>query len=122
MTQEQEHDPLDLAGQARTAATSAEEERLAREKEQNDLRWVMSTKQGRRFMWRLLGEAGVYRLSFNTNNAVMAFNEGARNIGLSLVTSIVEACPDRYAEMRNEQKEAKEKHANRTADRRNNPN
>lgn len=121
MTQ-QEHNPLDLAGQERTAATRAEEERLAREKEQNDLRWVMSSKQGRRFMYRLLSEAGLYRLSFNLDNTdplATAFNEGQRNIGLTRLSEITEACPDRYTEMLAEQKEAKDKYANRSADRRN---
>lgn len=114
-----EHDPLDLIGQERTAAAIAEEERLAKEKEQNDLRWVMSTKQGRRFVYRLLSRAGVFQSSFNTNNAVMAFNEGNRNAGLQLLTDIMEACPERYTEMLTEQKEAKERDGHRTADRRN---
>jgi len=114
-----EHDPLDLAGQERTAATKAEEERLLREKELNDLRWVMSTKQGRRFMWRLLSGAGLYRPSFNTDPVVMAFNEGTRNGGLVQLNDIMEACPDRYTEMLTEQKEAKEKDGHRNADRRN---
>lgn len=113
------HDPLDLADQARTAATSAEEERQRQEREQNDLRWVMSSKQGRRFIWRRLSRAGVFQPSFNTNNAVMAFNEGNRNAGLEMLNEIMEACPERYTEMLNEQKDAKERHDNRNADRRN---
>lgn len=115
----QEHEPLDLNAQERASAKAAEEERLAKEKEQNDLRWVMSNKQGRRFMWRLLSEAGVFRLSFNTNNATMAFNEGYRSAGLKQLNEIMEACPERYTDMLNEQKETEDKHANRNADRRN---
>lgn len=115
----QEHDPLDLAGQERTAARSAEEERLAREKEVSDLRWVMSNKQGRRFMWRLLGRAGIYQSSFSSDSAVMAFNEGNRNAGLQQLNDIMEVCPERYAEMMNEQKELNDATRNRTADRRN---
>ncbi len=79
----------------------------------------MSNKQGRRFMWRLLSRAGVYQSSFNTNNAVMAFNEGNRNAGLQQLNEIMEACPERYTEMLAEQKEAKEKDGHRNADRRN---
>lgn len=118
MTQ-QDHDPLDLAGQERTAARSAEEERLQQEREQSDLRFVMSNKQGRRFMWRLLSRAGVYQSSFNTNNAVMAFNEGNRNAGLQQLNEIMETCPERYTEMLAEQKEAKDATRNRSADTRN---
>lgn len=114
-----EHDPLDLIGQERTAATSAEEERLAREKEQNDLRWVMGTKQGRRFIHRQLSESGIWRTSFDPDVAVMAFNEGGRNKGLTLLAELTETCPDRYTEMLDEHKDTKDKHANRNADRRN---
>lgn len=116
---QQEHDPLDLTGQERTAAKTAEEERLQREREQNDLRWVMGSKQGRRFMHRRLEQAGVWKSSFNTNNAVMAFNEGYRNAGLELLSEIMEACPERYTEMLTEQKEAKDATRNRSADTRN---
>jgi hypothetical protein len=114
-----EHDPFDLSGQERTAATSAPEERQLREKEQSDLRWVLSTKQGRRFMWRLLGSAGVFHSSFSTNNASMAFNEGKRNQGLELLNEIIEHCPDKYTTMLAEQKDTRDKDGNRDADRRN---
>lgn len=117
---EQGHDPVDLIGQERTAARNATEERLAKEKEQNDLRYVMGSKQGRRLVYRLLSGAGLYRLSFAADPLVTAFNEGARNVGLGWMSEIMEACPERYTEMLDEQKEAKERHDNRIADRRNN--
>lgn len=113
------HNPLDLEDQARTTAESVEEERLLREKELSDLCWVMSSKQGRRFMWRLLSGAGLYRSSFSTEAAVMAFNEGQRNAGLQQLNDVMEACPERYLEMLTEHKAEKEKHDNRIADSRN---
>lgn len=116
----QEHDPLDLVDQERTAAAKAEEERLQRERDANDLRHVMSSKQGRRLVYRLLSGMGLYRLSFNADNPQLtAFNEGARNQGIALLGEIMEACPDRYTEMLTEQKEAKERNDNRNADPRN---
>ena len=54
----------------------------ARRVEIEDIQWLMANKQGRRVMWRLLGEAGVYRTSFNNSGSVTAFNEGKRQIGL----------------------------------------
>ena len=114
---EAEHDPFDLVGQERAKANIAEEERLQREKDQGDLRHVMGSKEGRRFMWRQLSEAGVYRSSFDSNPVLMAFNEGNRNRGLLLLNDIMEACPTRYSEMLREQKEARERHEQRTADR-----
>lgn len=118
MTQH-DHDPSDIAGQERTAARSAEEERLQREREQNDLRYVMSNKQGRRFMWRLLSRAGVYQSSFNVDPHVTAFNEGSRNAGLQQLNEIMETCPERYTEMLAEQKDARDATRNRSADTRN---
>lgn len=114
-----EHDPLDIHGQERDSAKAAEKERLLRERELSDLCSVMGRKEGRRFIWRQLSEAGVYRLSFDTDAAQMAFNEGSRNRGLVLIAELMEACPDRYSEMLKEQKELKEKDEQRTADRRN---
>lgn len=114
-----EHDPLDIPAQERTFAEQAKEERLAKEKEESDLRFVMSSKQGRRFIHRQLSRAGIWLSSFNTNNAVMAFNEGRRNAGLALLNEIMETCPERYAEMLDEQKDVKERDGHRNADRRN---
>lgn len=116
-----EHDPLDLAGQERTAAEYAEEERRQREREISDLCKVMGSKEGRRFMWRLLSDAGVYRSSFDSDVAMMAFNEGNRNIGLKLLNDTMTACPQHYARMLDEQREEKERHEQRNADRRNKP-
>lgn len=113
-----EHDPLDFVEQERATAEHAEEERLQRQEEISDLCKVMSSKEGRRFMWRHLSDAGVYRLSFNTDPAVMAFNEGNRNAGLKNLNDMMSACPQKYALMLDEQKALKEKHEQRIAARR----
>lgn len=114
-----EHNPFDLSEQERATAQTADEERLSREREKSDLCWLMGNKQGRRFMWRLLGAAGVFHSSFSTNNAAMAFNEGKRNIGLQQLNDIMEHCPGHYNTMLSEQKDMREKDVNRAADPRN---
>lgn len=114
-----EHDPLDFAGQERAAADNAEEERRRRQEEISDLCKVMGSKEGRRFMWRLLSDAGVFRSTFDPNAGQMSFNEGYRNAGLKQMTDILEACPQQYALMLDEQRKAKERDEQRNADRRN---
>lgn len=114
-----EHDPQNFEEQERSTADDAAKERLARERDKSDLCWVMGTKQGRRFMWRFLSRAGLFTSSFNTNNAVMAFNEGNRNAGLQQLTDIMAACPEKYTLMMHESREEKEKNEHRAADRRN---
>jgi len=65
----------------------------------SDLLAVMSTAQGRRFIWRLLSESGVYRTSFSCDIALMSFNEGKRNIGLELLSELVSNCHSSYLKM-----------------------
>lgn len=68
-----------------------------------DLRWVMSSPRGRRFVWWLLSLAGVRRLSFNNSGSVTAFNEGQRNVGLAVEGQVVEHCHGSYLTMLTEQ-------------------
>jgi hypothetical protein len=82
----------------------ADRARFESELEIGDLKWLMSNKRGRRFVFRLLERAGVWRLSFNTNALTMAFSEGTRNEGLRLLAQITEHCLDRHAEMLKEQR------------------
>lgn len=92
-------DPITEALEERNAQAS-----LRESLEVQDLKRVMSNKAGRRFVYRQLEIAGVWRGSFNTNALSMAFNEGARNQGLRLLAEITEHCFDRYTEMMQESK------------------
>jgi len=98
------YDPLDLRGQERDKADRELQDRLDRENEEADIKWLMSSKRGRRTMWRLLDQAGVFRLSFNTNALTMAFSEGNRNNGLRLLALIHSLCPELYPTMLKEQR------------------
>lgn len=98
-------DPLDLRGQEQAQEAAAERAMLVRQTEVDDLKWIMSHRIGRRFVAGVIERAGVWRLSFNTNARVMAFNEGMRNEGLRLVAQIMAHCPERYAEMIKEGKD-----------------
>jgi hypothetical protein len=101
--------PFDVPDDERAEAKRAEEERRQREIEENDLRHVLNSKQGRRFVWRQLSAAGIYNLSFSTDTATMAFNEGGRNRGLTLLAEIMRTCPERYTDMLVEQRNRKTK-------------
>lgn len=96
-------DPTDIRGHETEQAAAAMRRRLAQETEQADFEWLMSSKRGRRIVWRFLERAGVYRLSFNTDAMAMAFAEGNRNEGLRLLAQIHALCPELYAVMIEEQ-------------------
>lgn len=94
-----EHDPIDTRANQQAQAQRDERARLAAKTEADDLVWLLSSKRGRRMVWRQLDRAGVFRLSFNTNSMQMAFNEGARNDGLRLLAQIHAVRPEAYTEM-----------------------
>lgn len=94
-----EFDPTDLKGQERAKADKELREKLALENEETDIKWLMSNKRGRRIIWRLLDQSGVFRLSFNTNAMQMAFSEGNRNYGNRTLAMIHSLCPEQYPTM-----------------------
>lgn len=99
------YDPLDLQSQEREKKERDLRLTLDRESEEADIKWLMSNKRGRRIVWRLLDQAGVFRLSFNTNAMTMAFSEGNRNYGLKMLGMIHALCPELYPTMLKEQKD-----------------
>lgn len=79
-------------------------ERSARAKDREkqdaaDLKAVLATQEGRRFVRGLLADCGEHRTSFHTNAIQMSFNEGARNVGLKLKARIIRAAPEFLAEL-----------------------
>lgn len=93
------NDPLDLQEQEATRREEQERLRGLQLQENEDLKWLMGAKRGRRIVHRMLERAGVWQLSFNTNAMTMAFNEGRRNEGLALTTRLMLACPEQWALM-----------------------
>lgn len=96
-------DPLDLREQERDKEEKALRNKLDTQNEEADLKWLMGSKRGRRIIWRLLEQSGVFRLSFNTNAMSMAFAEGNRNFGNRTLSMIHSLCPELYATMVKEQ-------------------
>lgn len=66
--------------------------------ELNDLKYILSTEQGKRFVWKLISRCGLFRTSF-TGSSQTFFLEGERNIGLYVLDLIMEADPEAYIKM-----------------------
>lgn len=69
-----------------------------RTRRQAELTWILADERGRRFLWRLLDRAGVFRTSFTGDSATF-FNEGMRNVGLIVQSDIMAADPEAYLAM-----------------------
>lgn len=78
---------------------------LARAQELDDLKTVMRTKQGRRFIWRFLSEGGIFRDYADVGNTNATFKlAGRRSLALQFFKEIIEECPELYLEMQREQR------------------
>ena len=83
----------------------AAREELATRQVENDTKWLMAHPEGRRIVWGQLEDAGVFRTSMTADNWTF-FNEGQRNMGLRLMARVQEHCPDEYALMLKENRDA----------------
>jgi len=67
-----------------------------------DLRSILKKPEGRRFVWELLGDTGVFRSVFALNSNQTSFNEGRRDVGLELLQKLNEADASAFAQMQRE--------------------
>lgn len=92
-------DPIDIYAQEDAREDADARARIAANSEENDFKWLMGSKRGRRIVWRLLEQAGVFRSSFSTTAMQMAFNEGNRNFGNRTLSLVHQYCPELYPVM-----------------------
>ena len=69
-------------------ADNQKEYNRRRERELDDLKKILKIPEGRRFVLRVLGEAGMFHASFSLNSMQTSFNEGKRDIGLWLMKDL----------------------------------
>jgi hypothetical protein len=75
---------------------AGDREKLLKKQETEDLKAVLSSVAGRRFLHRQLSVCGIYRTSM-TGTVYTYYNEGARQVGLNLMAEIEEADIEAYA-------------------------
>lgn len=66
---------------------------------EDDLKFLLKTEQGRRFLWRLLSVCGLYKQSAEASGSWTYFNEGKRWVGNKFFFEIVKTDPDAYTRM-----------------------
>lgn len=84
---------------------------LQQEADDQDLHDVLSTPEGRAVLYRVLGKARVFGISYSPGSFDRtSFNEGARNLGLWLLSDIMRVSPGTFELMKKEagSKEIKE--------------
>jgi hypothetical protein len=77
----------------------------------DDLRVVMGLEAGRRFVWRLLTQAGLYSSSYVESATATAYNEGRRAVALALLAEAQRVAPELYTKALREELEAQDRAA-----------
>lgn len=92
-------DPVDIEAQEERQRVQEELDVIHSFIRNNDMEWVLSDERGRRFVWWLLEEAGVYSSSYDGTSEGTIFNEGNRVLGLKVLERIHEISPEKYLQM-----------------------
>ena len=66
---------------------------------------LMSTAFGREWVWDTLAQCHCFSTTFSGDALSSAFAEGERNVGLRLLSDILQACPDQYIQAQRESNE-----------------
>lgn len=70
--------------------------RSRRLKELRDIRSVMGSEEGRRFIWRLLEECRVFLSTYDDQPVASYYKQGRRAVGLVVYNDILESCPELF--------------------------
>lgn len=95
-----DQEPIDITPDEQQVRDKQLLETLEDEKRIEALRALLQEERVRDYLWRVLGRCRVYGSTFNRNFGDMAFAEGERNVGLWLLSEILEADPDAEMVMR----------------------
>lgn len=67
-----------------------------------DITAVMNLTAGRRYVWNLLQSCGVFGAGFHQDPSINAYNQGRRDVGLEIQSTIMDIDFDAYVLMLNE--------------------
>lgn len=68
-----------------------------RQQDEEDLQAVLGSPAGRRFVMRLITQAGLYGSSYAESPTATAFNEGRRSVAIAIVGEAQRVAPSLYA-------------------------
>lgn len=90
--------PYDLLEPTDPRADQAAE-KVKREQQREDIKWLMAHPAGRRIAARLLEVTGTRRSTFNPSGSVMSFHEGRRTVGLWFEAELLDAAHEGYLKL-----------------------
>lgn len=89
---------MEKAGDPNTLKDKKRKLRFQERAAKNELNAVLTSREGRAVLWRILEQCGVWRSSYSLDDSIY-FMEGQRNIGLWLLNEIQQLSKERFIEM-----------------------
>jgi hypothetical protein len=71
------------------------------DQELEDVRKILDTEHGRRFLWKYMAECGIFQSIMRTDQWIY-FLEGKRSVGLKMLAEVMTADKEKYLLMANE--------------------
>lgn len=90
------------ASDRKQVKSAAKKERESKERQIADLGAVMSTPEGRRFMWWLLGRAGIHESTMRGGPQMALYWAGKQDLSHMLLARLTKEHPDAYLLMQSE--------------------
>lgn len=74
-------------------------DQVERDNEIKELREILLDQKVRKFLWRMMAKAGMFRTHFNPNAAIMGHNTGLADMGTAILNEVLEANPEAWIVM-----------------------
>lgn len=97
-----DHDPFDIDEKRRRERFAEGRRALRLAEERDDLREVMSSEKGRRFVRRVISQLGRRDATFETDQLLLARRAGRNEFALALETLIETSLPEQALQMHSE--------------------
>lgn len=98
-------EPYDASNADAVAQRKSKKGREA-EEDKRVIQALMDQPEGRGFIWRQLSACHIFVSTFDMDSRITAFREGERNVGLRLLTMLMQHTPKQYLQMTEEQANA----------------
>ena len=82
--------------------TRKNKNKTKRDREESELKDILNTYGGRAYIWRVLSRCGLFKSSFTGEPNSTFFREGQRDIGLNMLSEIMELDGAAFQKMQQE--------------------
>jgi len=99
---DKDYSPIDLGALQAARDANREMTDLERARFEEDFKWLVGHKPGRRIVWWLLSQARVFQNPWRSSANEMSFVAGNMNLGQMLLAEVLSIAPDSFTTMMRE--------------------